>query len=1425
MPACLDQPFLNYHFVKADRYDVSLMKTYALIYCINPPPPPSEPTTIALCHFVWPVGNAGHKLDRMRKHMTHLLDNFSKIYPSTPPESVPMLNNTYDWGKGEILFYPNMLFTTWDRGTHTLLDSHTAEVSWNKGYSHLMRFNKDYTKGLSIRKGDCDILAHSLKVEEPIVMKPYQPPVSNRKLIYTCVFGKKGYVQLLELLLVSIKLFGDIQNTDILIITESQFKEDIETISNIVGIPLNIQCLVLGKIMEPYYARLYIFNYENIAKYSTILYLDTDILVQHTLAPLLTHSLEDKIYAFKEGTIDSPDYGQQFFDFTINAENTPGFNSGVLLFPNTSTMHGLFQDCLQHITTHIQEGLPIPACPDQAFLNYHTIKRDLYEDTFINDYIMIYHHKVTFLPEKPTKTILYHFIWPQGNAEYKLQRMKSYMSHVLNNYTHLYPCNSLVKRDIVGKSLYWSNSSITFLQNKLLATIWREGSYEWLDTYTLNASFARHNHIVRFNETFDQAISVRTGDCDIQKHMENRSPFFYKDMEPCYIPPPVTSIVQTGRILFYFCVFCKEEYVTMFKLLLFSIRACTPLTKVDILVLTDRIVEASVQQVSKLLNIPIHTMIIEGIKTAHNASSARLDLFKYLPVYTYERVLYLDTDMLVQHDLTPLLTMPIKDCLYAVKGSEKGTDYCHGSWFFEDKAIMNRAEAFSAGTFLIKPTTAMRDIFIYTKHHITQTFVHNLPYPVCYEQPYLNFHCITAGKSDTQLLKPYLYLDHPTIEKPPAPLSEIAMIHYVDDNKMERMLPNLTRMVFEGIPSVPVEAALLNESYIWNGGRIQFLQNNIVATTWGTGTYQQVDTTSVLVSWKGFTHRLFFNEDRSEALSIRKGDCDMCKHTRIEDNRCSLIYACVFYNKDYIQLLRLLLLSIKMYSPLKQADFLVITSKEFEPLIQEVATEIQLPIRTMTLDITTIFQAACARLSIFDYPRIQDYAKLLYLDTDILVKGDLSTLLKIPLQDKLYALESGFTDSINFGVQFFQTPTKVTGLNSGTLLFPNSSILKALFHRIQNHINTYDGQPPYALDQPFINYHAIKDGLYENQALKPHVALFEEEQPANEESAIVCHFSFPIGNFGHKFYRMKNYFDKILSIATAFNETTDIQGKTYSWNKGFIKFHSTKLQTIWATGNYSRLDADRVLTSWRGSSHVLRLSPDRNSWFSIRLHDFEVVHGTLLDTMTPNFDPAMRTPLCEIMTKHGSDKGSKQHNYTTLYYNLLHTRQQEPLRIFEVGIGTTNLSITNNMGSNGTPGASLRGWAEFCPNAHIFAADIDKNILFEEDRIKTFYTDQLDRITIKGMWLHKELQEGFDLIVDDGLHTYDANVCFLENSIHKLRIGGYYIVEDIRNYDVPLFYAKLEGWRQAYPSYTFQLLLLENINLFDNTMLVIQRVE
>src|SRR3989442_15134429 len=101
------------------------------------------------------------------------------------------------------------------------------------------------------------------------------------------------------------------------------------------------------------------------------------------------------------------------------------------------------------------------------------------------------------------------------------------------------------------------------------------------------------------------------------------------------------------------------------------------------------------------------------------------------------------------------------------------------------------------------------------------------------------------------------------------------------------------------------------------------------------------------------------------------------------------------------------------------------------------------------------------------------------------------------------------------------------------------------------------------------------------------------------------------------------------------------------------------------------------------------------------------------------------------------------------------------------------------MGVFGAPGASLRGWRQLFPHALVYGADIDRGILFQEDRIKTFYCDQLDRSSIRELWSHPDLRGGVDIIIEDGLHTFEANVSFLEEPLDQLRPGGIYICEDI----------------------------------------------
>jgi len=203
------------------------------------------------------------------------------------------------------------------------------------------------------------------------------------------------------------------------------------------------------------------------------------------------------------------------------------------------------------------------------------------------------------------------------------------------------------------------------------------------------------------------------------------------------------------------------------------------------------------------------------------------------------------------------------------------------------------------------------------------------------------------------------------------------------------------------------------------------------------------------------------------------------------------------------------------------------------------------------------------------------------------------------------------------------------------------------------------------------------------------------------------------------------------------------------------------------------------------------------------------------------------TLLCFLMNRYGSDKSKLSHNghhtYTAYYAKVFEPVSQNKLRLFELGLGTNNVTLPSNMGANGRPGASLRGWRDFFPNSLIYGADIDRDILFQEDRIKTYYCDQLDKNSIKAMWDIPELQENFDIIIEDGLHSYDANKCFFENSIHKLNKGGVYIIEDIVHSYIPSYLQLIETWKSSFPDCDFRIKTLPGPNTYDNNLIVVKK--
>lgn len=153
------------------------------------------------------------------------------------------------------------------------------------------------------------------------------------------------------------------------------------------------------------------------------------------------------------------------------------------------------------------------------------------------------------------------------------------------------------------------------------------------------------------------------------------------------------------------------------------------------------------------------------------------------------------------------------------------------------------------------------------------------------------------------------------------------------------------------------------------------------------------------------------------------------------------------------------------------------------------------------------------------------------------------------------------------------------------------------------------------------------------------------------------------------------------------------------------------------------------------------------------------------------------TELCRIMNLNGSDKGSGHHNYTRFYDFIFKNIKDDVRYFFELGLGTNNLQIPSNMSGAGTPCGSIRGWREYFTNAKIFGADIDRDILIQDEDIETFYCDQTNPSSIKE--LSDNFNFKFDVIIEDGLHTFDANKTFFENYIDMLKDGGIFIIEDI----------------------------------------------
>jgi trans-aconitate methyltransferase len=137
--------------------------------------------------------------------------------------------------------------------------------------------------------------------------------------------------------------------------------------------------------------------------------------------------------------------------------------------------------------------------------------------------------------------------------------------------------------------------------------------------------------------------------------------------------------------------------------------------------------------------------------------------------------------------------------------------------------------------------------------------------------------------------------------------------------------------------------------------------------------------------------------------------------------------------------------------------------------------------------------------------------------------------------------------------------------------------------------------------------------------------------------------------------------------------------------------------------------------------------------------------------------------LDELGRKFGTDKSSQAHNYLAVYEQFLAPyRANADLGVLEIGV---------------RDGPSVRVWQEYFPAAQIVGVDISESCRAHADtRIAIEIGDQSDPKFLQDL----VAKYRFDIIFDDGSHTWSHQIDSFRLLFPHLRPGGLFVCEDLQ---------------------------------------------
>jgi len=145
--------------------------------------------------------------------------------------------------------------------------------------------------------------------------------------------------------------------------------------------------------------------------------------------------------------------------------------------------------------------------------------------------------------------------------------------------------------------------------------------------------------------------------------------------------------------------------------------------------------------------------------------------------------------------------------------------------------------------------------------------------------------------------------------------------------------------------------------------------------------------------------------------------------------------------------------------------------------------------------------------------------------------------------------------------------------------------------------------------------------------------------------------------------------------------------------------------------------------------------------------------------------------LVSLFDTYGCDKGNIKHRYDRVYVQALEQYKNSNFNMLEIGIFKGN---------------STEAFVEYCPNINVVGVDVFTRVDVKDIPILNNYNVhpiKCDSLVGPTEEFKNLASDGFDIIIDDGLHTHEAQWKTFENFIQFLKEGGSYFIEDVWPFD------------------------------------------